>query len=522
MKRIFTLILVILVALISFGCQGTKTSTINNGEDQEDIKYKVDQILLSKSFQSTEPSVEVMTKKDRLKLLVSLGLTESSGVKVNKIVRDLNDINIHVSSIYKNGKLQLAVPQVILEIKKSDLGRVDDLKFNIVNDDYRPLKIKLGMNEVLSKVESHFKISSSGSPLINLSRLKDNIVWDISYYSIFDKDNIKTPLINLTTTVDANTGDFLKSEKTFISTSIDDGHILDYSPEEYILYKKSIINPTKEKSEEQLWSYNISSKEKEMIFSSNFKIYSSKYNHDLSYISIIETSDNGTGLYVVPRSNKKAYKISFEDNFNPDIMTWKDDDNLYLIDNIDDKSLVFSYNVEENISSRLAHLNKTIENLIIKDDMFLIVEASEDNHNKGLSLTFDWKKFEFIADGFSPHFIGDDILAYLKNDAKVNTNSLILYNLKTDRNIKTILENISAFQVLSNNSIAYVKKNPTHKDFILSQYSLKDKDTTDIAPLVSDKVYYDEEAKALYTNISIPFENDKQEMIYLINLSNLN
>lgn len=522
MKRIFILMVIVLVALVSFGCQGIKTSTINTGEDKEDIKYKIDQILLSKSFQATEPSVEIMAKKDSIKILASLGLTESSGLKVNKLVRDLNEVNIHVTSIYKNGRLQLAVPQVILEVNKADLSRIEDLKFNIVNDDYRPLKIKLGMNEVLSKIQSHFKISTNGAPAVNLTRFNDSIVWDISYYSIFDRDNSKTPLVNLTATVDANTGDILESEKKFISSSIDDGHILDYIPQEYILYKKTIINPENEATEEQLWSYNLSSKEKTMLFSSNFKISSSNYSNDLSYVSIIETSDNGTGLYIVPKSDKKAYKISFEDNFNPDIMTWKDDDTLYLIDNMDDKSLIFSHDVEENISSRVAHLNKTIENLIIKDDMFLIVEASEYNQNKELSLTFDWKEFEFIADGFNARFIGDDILAYLKNDVKLNTNSLTLYNLKTNKNIKTILENISAFQILSDYSIVYIKKNPNYNNFTLSQYSLKDKTTTDIAPLISDNVYYDEQTKILYANISLPFENDKQEMIYLINLSNLN
>ena len=522
MKRILILMVIVVTALITFGCQGAKTSPIDNIGDKEEIDFKIEQIVLSKSFQVTEPSVEIMTKKNTIKILASLGLTESSGVQINKLVREFNEINIHVTSIYEDHSLQLAVPQVILELNKADFNRVEDLTFNIINDDYRPLKIKLGINEALSKIQSHFKISANGAPVINLTRLKDDIFWDISYKSIFDRDSSKTPLVNVSATINANTGDILESKKTFISSSIDDGHILDYIPQKHILYKRLIKKSNDEDLEEQLWSYDLVKKEKSMLFSSNFKINSGRYSNDLSYVSIIESSDNGTGLYIIPTLDKKAYKISFEENFNPNIMSWQDDNTLYLVDNIDDKALIFTHNVEENLSSRLVRLNKHIENLVIKDNMFLIVETSEDDQNKKLSSTFDWKDFNFIANGFNPVFIEDDILAYLHNDESVDLNSLTLYSLKNNKILNTIDQNISAFQVLGKESIAYIKKNPTHNNFTLAKYYLEDESSIDIAPLVSDKVYYDEENKVLYVNISLPFENDKPEMIYSISLSNLN
>lgn len=522
MKRILIFIVTILIALICFGCKGTKKSPINSNDNNKEISYKVDQITLSKSFQSTDPSVELMPKRDTIKILASLGLTESSGVKINKLVRNLNEVNIHVTSLYEDGGLQLAVPQVILELNKNDFNRIEELKFNIINDDYRPLKIKLGVNEVLSKIQSHFKISSSGLPIVNLTRLKDSIVWDISYYSIFDRESSKTPLVNLTAMIDANNGNILESKKIFISSSIDDGHILDYIPQSYILYKRSVLNTNNEQTEEQLWSYDLSSKEKTMIFSSSSKIYSSKYSNNSSYVSIIETSDKGSELYIVPNSDKKAYKISFEDNFNPNIMTWSNDNTLYLISNVDDKSLIFSYNAKENISTKVTQLDKHVENLVIKDDMFLIAETSENTYNKKLYLTSNWKDFDFITDGFSPHFIGDNTLAYLKNDETMNTNSLSLYNLKNKEISNIIKENISSFQILTDDSIAYIKKNPNYNNFTLSKYSLREDNSTHIASLVSDKVYYDEDNEVVYANISLPFENDKPEMIYLINLSKLN
>lgn len=526
MKRSLIIIVAICLTLIAFGCRSNDTSPTNYGsrilKDDERINYTVDQILLSQSFQSTEPSIEVTSKKNTIKVVASLGLTESSGVKINKLVKRGNEVDIHVSGIYDESKLKLAVPHLTLEITTPRFSKNEDLKFNIVKDDYRPLKIKFGVNETLSKIQSHFKISPTGAPIINLTRLKDDIIWDITYESIFDRENPQNPLINLSASIDANSGDILDFEKTFISSTIDDGHILDYISDNYILYKKPVKSISSEDSEEQLWSYNLLTQEKNMLFSSNFKIHSAKYSDNLSYISIIESSDKGTGLYIIPRSDQKTYKVSFEDIFNPKIMTWKDDNNLYLIEKTNKESIVFSYHVDKNTSNRVAKVNKDIESLIIRDNWFLILEKGEDNFNKIISTTLDWEIFDFIDYGYNPGFIGGSKLGFLQKDEKLHTNSLILYNIKDQENINIIGDNITTFQILSDDLISYVNNNPNYNNFTLVKYSLKDESKEDLASLVEDRVFYDPKRNSIYANITLPFESDKQEIIYSIDLTKLN
>lgn len=521
MKRVLIFIVTIFISFLCFGCGSIDKNDLET-RNVEEMEFKVEKILLSKSFQSTDQSIEVINKGKNTKLVLSLGLTESSGVEVGKIIRRDNEINIHVSSIYDDENLQLAVPQVTLEIEKPDFTKIKDFKFNIVYDDFKPLKIKIGLNEVLSKIQSHFKISANASPHINLTKSNDNIIWDIFYDTIFDRDNPKVPLVSLSVSIDANSGDVLESKKIFISSSIDHGHVLSYIPNNYLLYKKPIENSSREDLKEQLWAYDLSSGEKSLVFSSNFKIHSAKYSPNLSYLSIIETSNNGAELYIVPKKDQKAYKICSEIGFNPKIMEWKDDNNLYLIEHVDQSSFIYSYNVEQDITDKLAQVNSSIDNLIIEEDIFLIVEAEEKDYNKKISSTSDWKNFNFIDYGFNPKFIGRDKLAYLQKDEKLDSNSLCLYDIRADENIHVMDGNISTFQIHSKENISYVKNNPSHNNFTLSKYSLEDKDEIHMATLISDKVYYDTKREIVYANITLPFEHDKPEMIYLIDLSKLN
>ena len=524
MKRIIILIIMIFITLISFGCKANKYSALNYDdalEEEEEIKYKTDQVLLSKSFQSTEPSVEILSKNTKLKVLASLGLTESSGVEINKIIKRGSEIDIHVTSTYDEDNLQLAVPQVLLELKNLEIRKIDDIKFNIVNSDYRPLKVKLGINEALSKVQSHFKILPIGSPSISLTRLNESILWNISYNNIFDKESPSIPLINLFTLVDANSGDIKEYKKTFVSSSIDDGYVLSHVSDNYLLYKKPVVDKETNKTTEQLWYYDAKSNEKEMIFSSSFKILSAQYSNDLSYVSLIESNDNDTELYVIPREDKRAYKITFENKFNPKIMRWQDDNKLYLLENTDTGSIVYSYQVKDNKSDLVGRSNRMFENLIIDGDTFLVIESSDD-FNKKISSTLDWQIFDFENYGYNPKFINSNTIGYLKKDEKVDSSSLIIYDIKDNKSIHQIEGNISTFQVLPDNEITYVNKNNNHNDFNLSKYSLDSEETTNIGQLISDKIYHDKGQDKIYINLTLPFENDRPELIYSINLADLN
>jgi len=271
-----------------------------------------------------------------------------------------------------------------------------------------------------------------------------------------------------------------------------------------------------------------------MLYSSNFKISSAQFSTNLNYVSLIEVSDSGTGLYIIPLDDKRAYKISFEDKFSPKTMKWDNKGILYLIQNNDNKSIIYSYNVKDNKTSIIGVFNKDIENIVAMDNNFLITEKNQDMTNKIISLTDDWKEFKLVGYGFNPKFVGDNIISYLHKDEKKDTNSLVFYNndknaksfnLKCDNNLNYEAfanEKILNYSLLPKGDIIYVRKNANNDNFTLCKYSINNIKTETIANLIGDKVYYNEEKKLVYLNIVLPFDNEKTEMIYSLDLNKLN
>src|SRR5690606_26009377 len=139
--------------------------------------------------------------------------------------------------------IQLAVPQIILDLKNTKLTNFEDIKFNIVNENFEPISFKLELNDAINKVKSDFNVTANTVPEINLSNIDGRFIWNIVYNSIFDKDNPETPLVNLSVELDANSAEIIQSKKGFISSYIDEGHVLDYIMDKYILYRKADINP---------------------------------------------------------------------------------------------------------------------------------------------------------------------------------------------------------------------------------------------------------------------------------------
>ena len=525
MKRVLLLIIAVFITLLSSACNFKKTNTTdlieNSTFEEEKINYEIEQILFSKSFQSIEPTVEIITKNNKLRILASLGLSEYSSVSIDKIVKKGNEVNIHVSGTSDKRNLRLAVPQVVMELKNINTKSINDLKFKVIYEDYTPLKIKFAINDIVNKVQSHFKVSLKGMPDFNLTKSKDTIVWDIKYNSIFDKEEIDIPLVNLTAQIDANNGNIIESEKINISSFLDHGHVLSYIPDKYILYKKSIEDDKTDNTIEQLWSYNIANEEKTLLYCSHFKISSAEFSPDLKYISLLETNDQNSELYIITEDDLRPYKVFFESNFNPKTISWSKDNILYLIDN-NKKSTVYSYNAENQIIDLIGTINKNIESLIIIDDKFIIIEKNEDDINSIISLTTNWKSFKNIALGFRPRFINENMISYLQKDNKNDLNSLIIYDLESRTNIRNINENILNYEILPDGNIVYINKNIDNNNFTLFKYFIDNKSISEIANLIGEKIYYDESKNTAYLNIVLPFENEKTEVIYAIDLTKLN
>jgi hypothetical protein len=140
MKHILSIILILFVAISLVGCKIDDLPFLNRDtqvsvEDTE-LKYKIDKVILSKGYQAIKPSVEVVKKNNDVKLLVSVGLIETSGVKVDQIVKKGNIINIHVLNELEEDNVQLAIPQIFIELVNAKAINLDDIKFNIINDNF--------------------------------------------------------------------------------------------------------------------------------------------------------------------------------------------------------------------------------------------------------------------------------------------------------------------------------------------------------------------------------------------------
>lgn len=525
MRRILALMIFLSVILSLIGCSNDNPilfKETNSQIKEEEISYTVDQVLLSKGFQSVEPKVEVLKKGLTTKLIASLGLFQSSGIKVSKIVKIGNEINIHLQNQSNEELSSIVVPQVIIELKGFKLKKFDEMQFNIINENYKPLKLKFGINEAINKIDSESKIVSNTAPITNLIPQDGKLLWDITYNSVFDKDNPEAPLANLSVLMDANTGDIISTKKTFISSLIDEGNILDYISNKYLLYTKAERDIEKNIIKENLWSYDIESNQKSLLYSSNMKITNAMFSPDLEYISLIESNESDSSLYIIPRLDRKAYKVLFEEAIKPKIITWKDDNTLYIVDNSSENvSNIYDYNIKDNLTSLTSTIEKNITSLRIKEKFFMITEADKENLNYKISITKDWKSFRLIDYGCSPKFIDKTKIAYLKYNEKENKKALIIYDINEKEKYDVIDINISNFFVLPNGHMIIVENNPNNNDFTVLQYNIEDKTTSIISKSNSEKVFYNEEKNLLYVYLQIPFESDKTELIYSIDLSKI-
>jgi hypothetical protein len=527
MKHITKLGLLIILTLSLAGCKAIEnlplltkdTNAKAETEGGEEIEYSLEQVVLSKGYQTIEPNVEIVKKKNKIKLLASLGLLESSGAQIDKIVRKGNIVNIHVINETDEKSTQLAVPQIVIDINQK-LKDIDDIKFNIINENYKPLSIKLGLNDVINKINSEFKVSANTAPVINLLNIDDSIIWDITYNSIFDRNNPETPLVNLSVEIDANSGNILKSTKSFISSIVDEGHVLDYIDDKYILYRKKENDIAKNIDTESLWIYDIENNERGLLFKSNQKIQSAIFSPDLKSISLVENNDNKRELYIIPIDDAKAYKVIFNDPINPLSVNWKDNNNLYIIDH-NESSSIYTYNLRNNETNLVNTYDLNIIGIKNIKSNAIITALEENKLNKKIIFTNNWQDLKFVDYGFNVKFIDENRICYLKNTEKEDKNALYIYDLDTNKKMDVIDLNLSNYSIITENKLLLIEKNQSNNDYTVHGYDLGDEVLTTISNINSDNVYYNIEKNLIYVNLTIPFENEKHELIYAVDLKKL-
>lgn len=520
MKRFFFLLLVILSTFILKGCYGieNKPISIKEKKDEKNLEFEVENIVLSKGFLSIEPNVEVYAKTNSIKLLASLGIIESSGITIDKITKSNNNINIYVNRLLDETKVQLAIPQIMINIASPIDGDLDDFNFNIINQNYEPLNLKYNKKQVLNHIYSQFKISSNTVPTVTLTKPKDDIIWNISFQNIYDKENYKSPLSNLNVKMDALTGKVLESHKENISNYIDDGHLLDYIPNKAILYKKKKIDGDSEL--EVLCSYNMETKENKQIYTAQGKITSASFSPEHNYIAILEANDKKSDVYIITDENNIVYKITPVNILAPRLIRWQDEDNLYFVNVEGERATLFSYNITNNNHTKLLNLDFVPEELDVLDKSLLLVKDIENNINNQIFISKNGIHLDQLDIGFGSKFYNENTIIHMKSMEDEDRNILQIHNLEKGE-VKTLDYNISNFFPIDDENIGFVEKNTSNNDYTFYRYNIKQGYTLPIANINNDKIYYDARNNIGYMSLNPPKEENPEPIIYSVDLNKL-
>jgi len=157
-------------------------------------------------------------------------------------------------------------------------------------------------------------------------------------------------------TIDANTGELIESSKEFLSALIDEGSILDYIPNDYILYMKDAKGTSDSKKSTDLWIYDIKNNTRELIYTTNSKIISAQFSPSLDSISVLESIDGANRLYVIIKDEIKVFRAMFDSSINPLIARWKDEENIYILSKSNTTSSIYNYNIKDGTTDLINYM----------------------------------------------------------------------------------------------------------------------------------------------------------------------
>ena len=522
MRRFIYLFVLLSTLLFSIACSNPNDNMASSKEiktNEEDMPFKIEKISLSQSYQNIKPNIELIRQGLDHRLFISLGLIESSGIDIKDIKKTDNEINIYVKNKSRRRRRKLVVPQVYIELEDVDMDDFDNLKFNIVNENYKPIKLKLGAIEAINKINSDYKISTHTSPNINIVKDKDTYIWELDYEGVFDETSIQNPIINLSAKVDANNGHIIEVNKESISSFIDYGQILDFVPNKHILYKKA--KSSKENARESLLYYDIKEKTKESLYTSNDNIISGEFSFSGDKIALLEENEKSNSLYIIDVEDVKTYKTSFESPINPSLIRWESENKICIVDKNDNKSVIYSYDTDSDEKEKIISLDRDIIGLNILEDHFLIMENVKEQEKTKIALTTNWDDFFFNDFGIEAKFINENKIAYIKNEKESGHNLLHVYDMETKNLSKPIDLNISDFFPISNDKMCVIEKNESNSDFTLYEYRCSEDELISLANIPDDNIALNQVNNIMYMNSLVPFDDVKSKIIYAAELSQL-
>lgn len=484
------------------------------------MEYKVEKTILSKGFQSIHPSVEVVEKERGRFFLVNLGIVECSMARIDSISKVNNDINIYTSIQKDLEKSDIVVPQISIELKDLDDLPKEDLNFNIIANNYKPISIKFDKSQALNKIYTQFKFTNNTMPSIGLSKENDEYIWNIKLNNTFIKDNPSSPLFMFTAKVNSDNGEVIEAKPILLSEAIDNGKIIDFANDKYIVYVQKEIG--EDVASENIWLYDINSYEKQKVYSTHNFIYSAKFSPDLRKLAIIEHNGKITDLYIVDLESKLTQKITPMDYKHIWNIDWKNNDLLYGVNNNENKkSSIIMFNILKNEPEVLFTVKLNVTSFDAYEDMFVYVESDDTKDLSNIFIKKNQKRLKKIDSGLDCEFISEDKLVYRKKAEKEDKYQLYMYDLKGNEEKPLTDFDTRKFIIIDRQTILIVGKNNSSTDYSVYLYDLKENESMLLGQVLDKNIFYSPSLNTAFISIVPSADNADSNFIYGINFDKL-
>lgn len=515
------LLSVLLLSFILFvGC--TKVSNMLDSNSvfiDKEIDYTIDKVILSTSYQNTTPRAEITGDRNEKKLLIYGGLVECSNVYISNIKQDGSSIIIYLKADLSDEKSQLIVPQFTVSLNE-EIPNINSLNLEVVCKNYEPIKINYDLVDIINKVKAEYGLYSSTSPNVNIIKKDDGYWWSIQFNNVFQKDDKQFPIINLETQMNVETGEIRRINRELVSNFIDYGNMLFYSHGNGFIYLNSVDVALKDEKINNLYFYDVNNLSKRLIFSTTTNLLNAQMCTCSNNISF---NDEVGNVYIYTYKDSKLKKLDNLEDKTIERISWKNENELYLIDNYDEKSTkIYTYDIVTQDYSLYSQFYLNISNLNPYGDKIIFEEILSPAKNNNIYLSDSNGTLTYIDQGYKTAVFENNILVYLKYDETINSNSLNIFDLDKGKLIKSSKKDIVYFTQASNSEILIMENTSQTDIYQTYLVDLFSSEITQLGKVFGLKSIYDSNNKRLYINSTVPFEPDSSSIIYSIDADRLN
>ena len=509
MKKIITFLV---LAFLLSGCN-TNDVKINSVEGfshdtakEIPIDFTIQRTVLSKGYHTLTPYVEVPDKTNPNTLLVNLGLIQCSGVTIDKVTQFNNEINIYISKVLGE-ESDIVVPQITISLDNINGKSLQNLRYNIVANNYKPIELAYNRNETLNNIYSQLRVSSNNQPLINIIKDNDKYLWEISMTNAFARDILNTPLVNTRALVNSSNGKIINSVRKVISQYIDDGILLDYCENGYLMYKK--VDTSKDTPRDALWIYNVETGTKFRLYTTHNKIFNAGFSPDGRNVALIEHNSENTHIYIINLDGKKTYKISPLDYDHTWNMKWVDKKLFFVNNDSSNGSSFFEYDTESSKENLLFKVNKVVSEFDVLGDSFVFTEPVKDGSNSNIYLTHDGGSLKKIGTGFNSNFLSKNKVIYFKSIQNENKNSLWIYDIDKDSKLCISTLDVKNYYIIDNQTLMILGRSNYINQYSLLKYNLTDGSYEKLGEFITDDLLYNIRDNTAYINTIPSIDNPK-------------